>query len=100
LQVESSLPSQARLTLMRQDAHKRDVLHLLFATPIKRGHGVEVIEELIPLADVRVAVRRAAKPSRVSLAPQSTALPFTYEGGRVRFTVPKLTCHQMVVLED
>ena len=100
LQVESNLPSSGRLTLMRQDAHKRDVLHLLFATPVKRGNGVEVIEELLPLHDVSVAVRRAAKPSAVRLAPSGETVPFTYEGGRVRFTVAKLVCHQMVELAD
>jgi len=100
LQIETSLPSSGRLTLMRQDAHKRDVLHLLFATPIKRGNGVEVIEELLPLSDISVAVRRAAKPSAVQLAPQGTPVPFSYTDGRVRFTVPTLVCHQMVELVD
>jgi len=100
LQVESNLPSSGRFTLMRQDAQRRDILHLLFATPIKRGNGVEVIEELLPLHDVAVAVRRPAKPSVVRLAPQGTAVPFTYEGGRVRFSVAKLVCHQMVELID
>jgi hypothetical protein len=100
LQVESNLPSSGRVTLMRQDAQTRDVLHLLFATPIKRGNGVEVIEELLPLHDVSVAVRRPGKPGTVKLAPQGTALPFTYESGRVRFTVPKLVCHQMVEMAD
>jgi hypothetical protein len=100
LQVESNLPSSGRFTLMRQDAQKRDILHLLFATPIKRGNGVEVIEELLPLHDVSVAVRRAAKPSAVRLAPTGTAVPFTYDGGRVRFTVAKLVCHQMVEIAD
>jgi hypothetical protein len=100
LQVESNLPSSGRFTLMRQDAQKRDILHLLFATPVKRGNGVEVIEELLPLHDVSVAVRRSGKPGTVKLVPQGTAVPFTYEGGRVRFTVPELVCHQMVELAD
>jgi hypothetical protein len=100
LQVESSLPSSGRLTLMRQDAQRRDILHLLFATPIKRGNGVEVIEELLPLREVSVAIRRAARPSAVRLAPSGVSLPFAYADGRVRFTVPELVCHQMVVLDD
>jgi hypothetical protein len=100
LQIESSLPSAGRVTLMRQDAQKRDVLHLLFATPVKRGNGVEVIEDLIPLADVQVAVRRTAKPSTVRLVPEGKLLPFTYADGRVSFTVPTIVCHQMVELAD
>jgi hypothetical protein len=99
-QVETSLPSAGRVTLFRQDQAKRDVLHLLFATPSKRGTGVEVIEDLIPLRDVSVAVRRTARPATVRLVPAGTPLPFTYDGGRVRFTVPTLECHQMVELAD
>jgi hypothetical protein len=36
----------------------------------------------------------------VTLAPAGTPVPFTYDGGRVRFTVPSLVCHQMVVIAD
>ena len=72
----------------------------LIATPSKRGTGVEVLEYLIPMPDVQVAVRRNAKPSAVRMVPAGTALPFTYTDGRVRFTVPKLECHQMVELAD
>lgn len=100
LQVETSLPAAGRLTLMRQGAQARDVLHLLFATPSKRGNGVEVIEDLIPLSEVQVSVRRRSKPSKVTLEPQGTPLAFTYADGRVTCTVPRLECHQMVVLAD
>jgi hypothetical protein len=98
-QIESNLPSGARCTLMRQDADKRDVLHLLYATLSKRG-GIEVIEDLVPLAGIEIAVRRAAKPSKVVLAPSGEALPFTWSDGRARFTVARVHCHQMVALED
>lgn len=100
LQVETSLPSAGRLTLMRQDAQRRDVLHLLFATPSKRGDGVEVIEDLVPLADVTVQVRRAAKPSRVRLVPDGRELACDWRDGRASFTVPRLLCHQMVEIAD
>lgn len=100
LQVESSLPSAGRLTLMRQESERRDVLHLLFATPAKRGGGVEVIEDLVPLADVRVAVRRASAPATVRLAPEGAVIPHSYAEGRVSFTVPRLLCHQMVEIAD
>jgi hypothetical protein len=76
------------------------VLHLLFATPSKRGTGVEVIEDLLPLHDVHVAVRRGAAPSAVRLVPEGRSVPFTWADGRVRFTVPRLECHQMVELAD
>jgi hypothetical protein len=100
LQIDSNLPSAGRLTLMRQNAQRRDVLHILFATPVKRGNGVEVIEDLTPLADVHIAVRRASKPSAVRLVPDNRELPYDYADGRVSFSVPQVICHQMVELAD
>lgn len=99
-QIATSLPAAGRLTLMRQDGQQRDILHLLFATPAKRGKGVEVIEDLVPLHQVAVSLRRGAKPSAVTLAPEGTSLPFTWVEGRVSFTVPTVHCHQMVALAD
>lgn len=99
-QIRTTLPVAGRVTLLRQDAERRDILHLLFATPAKRGKNVEVIEDLIPLHQVEVSVRRPAAPAAVRLAPDGATLPFTYADGRVTFTVPRLLCHQMVVLVD
>ena len=61
---------------------------------------MEVIEDAVPLRDVRVALRRESKPSKVFLAPQGEAIDFEWDGERVRFTVPEVTLHQMVAVED
>ncbi|MBA3687088.1 MAG: beta-galactosidase trimerization domain-containing protein [Planctomycetes bacterium] len=98
--VTTTLPSQGLVTYTRQAAQRRDVLHLCYGAPIRRGKNTEVIEELVPIRDVQVVVKRAAKPSVVELAPEGTAVPFTYADGRVRFTVPVVECHQMVALKD
>ena len=98
--IEAALPAGGRVTLMRQDSARRDVLHLLYACPSKRGQGVEVIEDLVPLHDIAISVARGRAPSAVRLAPSGTLLPSTYTDGRVHFTVPRIECHQMVTLED
>ncbi len=98
LDVEVGLPSAGRVSLMRQEAQRRHILHLLYATPINRGRGIEVIEDVVPLFNIPVSVRLKAR--RVSLAPEGTPLPFTRRKGRIEFTVPRLELHQMVVLEE
>ncbi|MGI5867895.1 MAG: alpha-amylase family protein [Kiritimatiellia bacterium] len=99
------LPSTGRVTLMEQSAEARCVLHLLYANTVLRGGNirgctpVEVIEELVPLADIRVTVRPPRPVTAVRLAPEGTALAFeTLPDGAIRFTVPTLLCHQMVEL--
>lgn len=94
--VQTTLPAQGVLTLTEQE--NRNVLHLLYASPVKRGE-VEVIEDIVPLYGVEAAVRvnRAAK--RVYIAPDRAELPFDQENGVVRFEVPVVKGHQAVVIE-
>ena len=98
LDVEVGLPSMGRVSLMRQEAEGRHILHLLYAAPIARGRGIEVIEDIVPLHDIPVSLRLDA--SRVTLAPEGAELPFERVGDRIEFTVPRLELHQMVVLDD
>ena len=62
------------------------------------GRSIEVIEELTPIGPVRASVRAEAPVKSVKLVPAGTELPFEQKDGRVVFTVPEFTCHQMVEL--
>jgi hypothetical protein len=77
------------------------VLHLLYANPIRRGtlrgDAVQPIQDIVPLRDVAVEVEADGLAS-VRLVPDGQDLPFTVEGGRARFTVPRVEGHQMVEL--
>ena len=111
--VEVNLPSTGRVTLMSQKAHDRYVLHLLYANTISRGGtmelsggtlagkaSVEVIDELIPLYDIKVLVRTFTKVTNVLCVPNGETLDFEQKDGVVEFTLPKLQCHQMVELNS
>ncbi len=114
LNVRSNLPSTARVSLNHQPDENRYVLHLLYANTLSRGGkmdlaggtvsrdglNIEIIEELLPLRDSQLSVALPATIQRVTLEPQGEALPFTVADGRVEFTVPEFTCHQMVCLQD
>lgn len=95
--VQTDLPAQGVVTLTKQA--DRHILHALYASPVRRGKGIEIIEDIVPLFDISFSVRLPKKPSRVYLAPQKEDLPFVWESGRVSFSIPKLSCHQMVVME-
>jgi hypothetical protein len=100
LPVETSLPAAGRLTHMRQESERRDVLHLLFATPSKREDGIEVLEDCVPLAQIDVSVERSRPPSSIRLEPSGDAVSFSHADGRTSFCVERLHIHQMVVLQD
>jgi len=96
--LHTSLPAQGIVTLQRQERHGRYVNHLLYASPVKRGTSVEVIEDIMPLFDIEVALHIDEPVNEVYLAPERKPLPYEQKDGVVRYTVPKLECHQMVVL--
>ncbi|HAT11153.1 MAG TPA: beta-galactosidase [Planctomycetes bacterium] len=95
-----SLPSNGLATVTRQEAKQRDLVHLVWAPTIKRGTGVEVVEDLVPLHAVSVELRRHNAPSRVTLVPSGDDLPFSHADGVTRFTVPRMVCAQRIAITD
>jgi len=98
-QLETTLPAQGIVTLQHQPGERRLVQHLLYGSPVRRGNGIEIIEDLPTLRDIEVQVRTAHPVRQVYLAPSGQELPFTVAEGAIRYTVPELECHQMVVLQ-
>lgn len=97
--VATSLPAQGVTTIQAQPGDNRWVHHLLYASPVRRGQSVEIIEDILPLYEVAASVKTDRPVQNVYLAPQMTNIDFTAKDGVVSYTVPKLECHQMVVLQ-
>src|SRR5262249_8376730 len=90
--IAASLPRAGRATLRRRAKEKRDVLHLLHATPVLRGNirgdNVQPIQDLVTLEKIDVSLEAAGKVRAVRLVPSGESLPFQQKKGRVTFTVP------------
>ena len=97
--LKVGLPAQGVTTLMEQKGQNRLVHHLLYATPVKRGNGIEVIEDIVPIYNIDVTLRPGKTVKKIYLAPQMTEIPFKQQDGCVSYTVEKVDNHQMVVLE-
>ena len=95
--VKTNLPAQGIVQLSKQNM--RYILHALYASPVKRGETVEVIEDIVPLYNIDFSVKLPQKPERVYKAPQNTDIGFCYKDGEVEFTVDSFLCHQMIVFE-
>jgi hypothetical protein len=113
LQIVTDLPSQGRVSLLEQKEEKRYIFHALYAVPSLRGMSsapfteaairgtapVEVIEDLTPVYDTHYEVKTVRPVTKVKLVPENREIPFVYENGRVKFTLEKLQCHQMVEMD-
>ena len=95
--LKTNLPAQGIVTLMKQS--DRLICHLLYASPVKRGNGIEVIEDIVPIYNVELAIKTDRKINKVYLAPQKEDIDFTYDNGYISVKLDKIECHQMVVFE-
>ncbi len=95
----TDLPAQGVSTLMEQKDEHRYVLHQLYASPVKRGSGVEVIEDIVPLYGLKISVRTEKTPKKLYLAPGLEEIPFKLKDGRCEFILPRLELHAMIVME-
>lgn len=96
LQVQG--PSSLEATVMRQPSG-RTIVHLLNYCPERRTPQLDIVEDIVPLFEVRMNLKLSKKPKRVYLAPQETPLDFEYADGRVETIVPKVEGHQMIAFE-
>ena len=95
--IKTNLLAQGIVTLTKQN--DRLVNHLLYATPIRRGKDTEIIEDLVPVFDVKVSLKTDMNVKKVYKAPQMDEIEFTCENGVLSYTVDKIECSQLVVIE-
>lgn len=98
--IETSLPSSAQATVLRQEgAGGRLVAHLLYYAAERRTPQIDIIEDVVPLHDVQVSIRPGFQPKRVYDAPSRRDLAHIWRDGKVQVTLPTLRGHGMIVLE-
>ena len=85
--------------LNEQPQENRWILHLLHYIPERRGQDFDIIEDVIPLFNVKFSVKAPKKVLEVSAVPEKSKLPFQQQTGRIEFVLPKLDGHQMIALQ-
>lgn len=96
--LETNLYQQGIVSLAKQE--NRYVMHMLYASPAKRGSIGDDIEDLPEIWHTDFSVRLPEeKISSVTLVPQMEKIPYTFEDGILKFQVEKFTCHQMVEIQ-
>lgn len=95
--IKAELPSTAEASLTEQPGKR--IVHLLHYPATRRAPDLDIVEEAIPLANVKLGVRMDKEPSRVYMAPQRMSLRFAFDGKYAETVVPLVEGHQMVVFE-
>ena len=93
----SGLGSQGRCTMIHQPEQNRYCINMTYASPVRRGKA-EIIEDIMPVRDVRVEVKLDREIASVMRIPDGQMLRFTQANGVLRVTLPEMTCHTALVL--
>jgi hypothetical protein len=96
--IAPRLPTTAEIALLRQPGQAgRTVLHLIHYAPQRRGVSIDIVEDVLPLSNVRIGVRLCQATTGVSLAPSGEKVPHEVCDGVTWVTVPSVIGHQVVV---
>lgn len=95
--VEVEAPARLEVILRQKDGN-------LLVNLINRGAGEAlspqrvIVEELPPIYDVTLRLRRAERPAAVTLVPDGTPPDWSYADGFVTMTLPRVDIHSVVVV--
>jgi hypothetical protein len=95
---KNNLPVTAVVTVRQQGQDL--IVHLLNYVPQRRSSLLDVLEDVIPLRDVRVSIRSDRQPAAVRLVPEDQEIPWRLQDGYIHFTVPNLKGYQLVQMQE
>ncbi|MFA6472364.1 MAG: alpha-amylase family protein [Candidatus Latescibacterota bacterium] len=56
-------------------------------------------DDIPPIGEMKVSIVYDKKPAKVSLEPGAKKLDFTYSGGRIHLTLPRLDIHNVIMID-
>ena len=98
--VHTDGPSTLINVLSHQPDARRHLLHLLHYIPERRGQAFDIVEDLIPLHDLKISVALPDCPTTVRQVPDDRKLNFDWHDGRAHFTLDRLEGHTILELPE
>jgi hypothetical protein len=93
-----NIGSSGRVTTQHQANKRRYTINITYAAPKKRGMA-EIIDEITPIYDINIEIKIPEIPTRVLVPLKDQELKFKTDGNKISFTLPKIWCHESVVIE-
>lgn len=91
-------PSSLITTVNKQEDKNRYITHLIHYIPERRSQRIDVIEDIIPLYDLKISLNLDKEIKSVRLVPENIEVDFEIVDNRLNFKVDKINGHQMVEL--
>lgn len=94
----TGLYSEGKCRAIKQVKEGRYCLNLTYAASSIRGVA-EIIEDIVPISDIKIEADLPERIKEIYLPLKGEKLDFSYKNGLVKFTLPKLHCHEVIVLK-
>ena len=96
--VSTNLPTSGKIVVYEKDG--AFICHMLYANTVKRGEKVEVIEDLVTLADISVTLALPRPVSKAVLHPEEKEAALSVGAdGTVTVTLEKFYCSAILALQ-
>lgn len=95
---KNNLPSTAIVTVRQKESDL--VIHLLHYVHQRRGRGLDIIEDVLPLHDVEICVRAERRPQEVLLAPEMQPVEWSWQDGYACLRIPRVNGYQIVLMRN
>lgn len=92
------MPSGGRCRLIRQPREHRYCLNMTYASSYKRGDA-EIIDEILPIFNIGVRIKLSENIRSVRTLIAGENIEFRQSGGILEFAVPRLECHECIIIE-
>ena len=79
--------------------HGKLAVNLVNTSGPHENEAIFIIDDIPPVGPLDVTIRQKKKPTSVTIEPGGRAPKYTYSGGTVRLTIPKLEIHDIIVVE-
>ncbi len=96
--LKLDIGAQGRCTMIKQEDKNRYCINMVYASPVKRG-AAEVIEDILPIYDIDICLCVPEVVKNITVLNTGEKLSFEQNGGECSFVLPKLLCHETVIIE-
>jgi hypothetical protein len=92
----NNLPTTATVTVRRLQSDL--IVHILHYVHQRRGNGLDIVEDVLPLHDVTISIRAEQPPTEVRFVPEGAAADWEWDEGYVRISIPRVDGYRIVQL--
>jgi hypothetical protein len=94
-----TLTASPRLEMILRQKEEKMLVNLINrgAAEMLYSHRV-MVDEVLPVTDVTVKIRRSAKPESVSIIPDNTKVNWSYADGFITVHLPQVKIHEVLVI--